>query len=82
MADNNQYSPIIKGIFVAQMLVGSAFVCFWLWAGQATIPKHGGGFQVLDRSDDPFLYWLLLLSIAGALIALPLWHLHKGSPKR
>ena len=82
MAGSSRYSPIIRGILIAEMLVGGAFVAFWLWAGKATIPKHGGGLQVLDRVQDPYLYWFLLIAVSCALVALPLWYLYQGPPKR
>ncbi|RUU67924.1 hypothetical protein EOD04_15400 [Mesorhizobium sp. M2C.T.Ca.TU.009.01.2.1] len=82
MADKSQHTPIIKGILIAEAFVGGAFVAFWLWTGKATIPKHGGGLTTLDRVEDPYLYWFLLIAILGVLIAFPLRYLHKGPPKR
>lgn len=80
MADS-QHSPIIKGILVAEALVGGAFVAFWLWTGEATIPKHSGGLTTLNRAEDPYLYWSLVIVILGVIIAFPLRYLYKGPPK-
>ena len=82
MAGDSRQPPIIKALLIAQMLVGAAFVGFWLWDGKATIPKHGGGVHVLDRVQDPYLYWFLLIAISCALVALPLRYLYQGTPKR
>ncbi len=73
---------VLKGLLIAQVLVGGAFIGFWLWAGKATIPKHGGGWHVLDRVQDPYPYWFLLIGISFALIALPIRYLYQGPPKR
>lgn len=82
MADKSQYSPIIKAMFIAEAFVGGAFVAFWLWTGQATIPKHGGGLTILDRAEDPYLYWSLVIVILALLVVFPLRYLYKGPPKR
>lgn len=82
MADQSQHSPIIKGILIAEAFVGGAFVALWLWTGKATIPKHGGGLATLDRVEDPYLYWFLLIAILGVIVAFPLRYLYKGPPTR
>lgn len=73
---------VLKGVLIAQVLVGGGFVGFWLWTGKATIPRHGGGWLDLDRIQDPFTYWFLLVAISFALVAFPLRYLYQGPPKR
>ncbi|RWM40295.1 hypothetical protein [Mesorhizobium sp.] len=82
MADSNQYSPIIKGIFIAEMLIGVVTVIAFLWTGKGIALIHGRGVFIVDRADAPYLYWGGLIVIMGAFVALPLWYLHKGPPKR
>jgi hypothetical protein len=82
MADENRYSPILVGIFLVQMLIGALVVATFLWMGKAIIPRHGGGVHVFDRVQDPYFYWSLLAGILFALVALPIWYLYQGQPKR
>lgn len=77
MAADNRYHPIIKALFCVQMLVGGGFLAFWLWNGSATLPKHGGGSFTLDRADQPYMYWFLIIAIAWAMIGMPIRYLLK-----
>jgi len=79
---NKTAYAVIKGLLIAQVLVGCAFIGFWLWAGEATIPKRGGGWVVLDRTQDPYLYWSLLIVFSCVIIAFPIRYLYQGPPKR
>ncbi|RNJ47552.1 hypothetical protein B5V01_25935 [Mesorhizobium erdmanii] len=81
MAGENRYSPILVGIFLSQMLIGTLVVVVFLWMGKAIIPRHGGGLYVLDRVQDPYLYWGLLAGILFSLVFLPIRYLYQG-PKR
>ncbi|MEI9413104.1 hypothetical protein [Mesorhizobium salmacidum] len=83
MAEKSKIAEaVIKYLLIAQMLGAGAFIGFWLWNGKATIPKHGGGWHVLDQVQDPYLYWFLLIAISWAGVVLPLWYLYQGPPKR
>ncbi|GLQ78574.1 hypothetical protein GCM10007881_20900 [Mesorhizobium huakuii] len=82
MAGENRYSPILVGIFLLQMLIGTLVVAVFLWMGKAIIPRHGGGLYVLDRVQDPYLYWGLLAGILFSLVFLPIRYLYQGPPKR
>jgi len=82
MASDTRYSPILVGIFLVQMFIGALVVAVFLWMGKAIIPKHGGGLLVLDRVQDSYVYWALLLGISVALVVLPIWFLYQGPPKR
>lgn len=82
MAGDNRYSPILSGIFLLQMLIGKLVVAVFLWMGKAIIPKHGGGLYVLDRVQDPYLYWGVLAGILFSLVFLPVRYLYQGPPKR
>jgi hypothetical protein len=82
MAGSNRYSPIGKGLFIAQMLVGGTGVAAGLWTGKAISLQHGRGIFLVDRAQDPFLYWSALIIILLVLVAWPLWYLYRGPPKR
>ena len=78
------YSPVIKSIFYAEMLVGALVVAAFLWMGEAVIPKTlGGDVYTFDRVKDPYFFWGLIVGIFYALVALPIWYLSKtGTPRR
>ena len=81
MAGENRYSPILVGIFLSQMLIGTLVVVVFLWIGKSIIPRHCGGLYVLVRVQDPYLYWGLLAGILFSLVFLPIRYLYQG-PKR
>lgn len=81
MAADKRYHTFIKVAVGVQMLIGGGFVAFWLWDGRATIPRHGGGWLTLDRAEQPYLYWSLVIAIALALIWSPIRYLLKGPPQ-
>ncbi|RWF54578.1 MAG: hypothetical protein EOS50_16905 [Mesorhizobium sp.] len=82
MAGDNRYSPIITGIFFAEMLVGGMVVAAFLWTGKAIALIHGKGIYLVDRAQEPFLYWAAVIAFLLCLVALPLWYLNKGPPRR
>ncbi|QKC77312.1 hypothetical protein [Mesorhizobium erdmanii] len=81
MATDKRYHPFIKVAFGVQMLIGGGFIAFWLWNGSATLPKHGGGSFTLDRAEQPYQYWLLIIAIGLAMIGMPIRSLLKGPPQ-
>lgn len=73
MTGSNRHSPIIKGILIAEMLVGGIAVAASLWTGS--------GIYLIDRIPHPLLYWGGLIAILLGLVVYPLWCLYRGPPK-
>jgi hypothetical protein len=81
MAADKRYHPIVKVGFIVQMLIGGGFLTVWLWNGSATLWKFGGGLVSLDRAEQPYMYWLLIIVIAWIMIGMPIRSMLKGPPQ-
>jgi len=78
---SSRHSPIIKGILIAEMLVGGIAVAASLWTGKGIALIHGSGIYLIDRIQHPLLYWGGLIAVLLGLVAYPLWCLYSGPPK-
>jgi len=81
LTGSNRHSPIIKGILIAEMLVGGIAVAASLWTGKGIAAIYGRGIYLIDRIPHPLLYWGGLSAILLGLVVYPLWCLYTGPPK-
>ncbi|TPL84089.1 hypothetical protein FJ950_18025 [Mesorhizobium sp. B2-3-14] len=76
------YSPIIKGIFIAEAIVGSIALIAFLWTGKGIALIYGRGVFLIDRSESPYLYWSGLAVILAGFVAFPIWSLYRKPRRR
>lgn len=81
LTGSNRHSPIIKGILIAEMLIGGIAVVASLWTGKGVTAIYDKGIFLIDRIHHPLLYWGWLIAVLLGLVAYPLWCLYRGPPK-
>ena len=81
MAGSSRHSPALKGILIAEVLIGGIAMAASLWTGKGIAAIYGKGFYLIDRIQHPLLYWGWVIVILLGLVAYPLWCLYRGPPK-